>query len=501
MNRTLLRLTILALVLIPAGSAAASPPEPVSLTRIAGTTPPNPVPDPDAPQAEIAAYHADTDRIFATNTEVNTLDVYENVLTPSLIAQIPLEGGPNSVAVRSDGLVAVAVEADPKTDPGHVQFIDANTLLKLGTAPAGALPDMLTFTRDGKRVLVANEGEPNDEYTIDPEGSVTIVKTASFKSKQVLFKSNRAYPGVRIFGPNANAAEDFEPEYIAPDPDGDRAYVTLQENNAIAIVDIDDAKVQAVRALGFKNWGKSALDVSDQDGVGQDRIVPQPNVLGMYQPDAIAAYELGGKTHLVSANEGDARDYDGFSEEERAGSLALDSAAFPAPGSVSRLNVTTTLGDIDGDLDYDRLFPFGARSLSVLDHTGRVRFDTGDGLERQTLSLTPTLFNSNHGAAPNPDNRSDDKGPEPEGVAVGRVGGQLYAFLGLERHSGIAAYDLSANRGKAAFAGLAQNRPQDRGPEGIAYIRGADSPTGDPLVLVTNEATSTVGVWSVAPAP
>src|ERR671919_870925 len=175
MNRTLLRLTILALVLIPAGSAAASPPEPVSLTRIAGTTPPNPVPDPDAPQAEIAAYHADTDRIFATNTEADTLDVYQNVLTPSLIAQIPLEGGPNSVAVRSDGLVAVAIEADPKTDPGHVQFIDANTLLKLGTAPAGALPDMLTFTRDGKRVLVANEGEPNDEYTIDPEGSVTIV--------------------------------------------------------------------------------------------------------------------------------------------------------------------------------------------------------------------------------------------------------------------------------------------------------------------------------------
>jgi hypothetical protein len=500
MHRAPLLIAVLALLLVPAGVAAAAPPQPLTFTRIAGTTPPNPV-DSEAPQAEIAAYHAASDRIFATNTQDDTLDVYQGVLAPALIDRVPLGGGPNSVAVRRDGLVAVAVEADPKTEPGHVQFVDATTLQKLGTAPAGALPDMLTFTPDGKRVLVANEGEPNDAYTIDPQGSVTIVDAASFAATQVRFSSNRSYPGVRIFGPGANAAQDFEPEYIAADPDGRLAYVSLQENNAIAILDLKQARFRSVRALGYKNWGASAMDASDTDGVGQEKIVPRPNVLGMFQPDALAAYRDGGKTYLVSANEGDARDYDGFGEEARAGTLTLDPSAFPAPGPLSRLNVTDTMGDTDGDGDFDRLFAFGARSLSVLDHTGRVRFDTGDELERRTLALTPSLFNSNHGATPNPDNRSDDKGPEPEGATTGVVGGRRYAFLGLERHSGLVAYDLQATRGEAAFAGLAHNRPQDRGPEGIDFVPPADSPTGAPLVLVTNETTSTVGVWSVAPAP
>jgi hypothetical protein len=159
------------------------------------------------------------------------------------------------------------------------------------------------------------------------------------------------------------------------------------------------------------------------------------------------------------------------------------------------------MGDTDGDGDFDQLFAYGARSLSVLDKGGRVQFDTGDELERRTLSLTPDLFNSNHGATPNPDNRSDDKGPEPEGIATGVVGDHLYAFAGFERHSGIAAYDLSAMPGETAFAGLAHNRPQDRGPEGLAYVAAADSPTGSPLVLVTNEVTSTIGVWTVTSAP
>ena len=289
-----LLLASLTFLLVPT-AAAAAPAQPLSLTRIAGTTPANP-PDPDAPQAEIAAYHPSSDRIFATNTEDNTLDVYQGVLSPVLIAEIPLDGGPNSVAVRRDGLVAVAVEDDPKTDPGHVQFVNAVSLAKLGKAPAGALPDMLTFTPDGRWVLVANEGEPNDEYTIDPPGSVTIVDTADLSATQVTFHPQKAYPGVRVFGPGATAPQDFEPEYIAADPDGRTAYVSLQENNAIAILDIKQASFQAVRALGYKDWGASALDASDTDGVGQDRIVPRPNVFGMYQPDALAAYQIKGKT-------------------------------------------------------------------------------------------------------------------------------------------------------------------------------------------------------------
>ena len=358
---------------------------------------------------------------------------------------------------------------------------------------------MLTFTPGGGSVLVANEGEPNDAYTVDPEGSVTIVDAVTFESTQVRFAPSKDYDDIRVYGPGATPAQDFEPEYIAADPDGRLAYVTLQENDAVAILDLKQQRFRSVRPLGLKDWGASALDANDRDGVGQDKIVPRPNLYGMYQPDAIAAYTLKNKTYLVTANEGDARDYDGFAEEARAGSLPLDPAAFPAAqrSALSRLNVTTTAGDDDGDGDYDRLLTLGGRSLSVWSHSLELSHDTGDELERQTLARTPALFNADHGTALEPDNRSDNKGPEPEGVAVGTVGGRQYAFLGLERHSGVVAYDLSDKAGGASFAGLAHNRPVDRGPEGIAFVPASDSPNGLPLVLVTNETTSTIGVWQV----
>ena len=485
--------------LLPATAAAAA--KPLTMTRIAGTTPAAAV-DPETPQAEIAAYHAGTDRIFATNTDADRLEVYEHVLNPQRIASLPLNGGPNSVAVRPDGLVAVAVESDPKTDPGSVEFFNAATLARVGSAPAGALPDMLTFTSDGGSVLVANEGEPNDAYTVDPEGSVTIVDAFTFESTQVRFAPAKDYEGIRVYGPGATPPQDFEPEYIAADPDGRLAYVTLQENNAVAILDLERRRFRSVRPLGLKDWGASALDAGDRDGVGQDRIVPRPNLHGMYEPDAIAAYSVKSKTYLVTANEGDARDYDGFAEESRVSALDLDETAFPPAqaSALSRLNVTTTEGDDDGDGDYDRLLTLGGRSMSIWSHALELSHDTGDELERQTLARTPALFNADHGPALEPDNRSDNKGPEPEGVTVGTVAGRQYAFLGLERHSGVVAYDLSDKAGGASVAALAHNRPVDRGPEGIVFVPAAESPNGMPLLLVTNETTSTVGVWQVTPA-
>ena len=181
----------------------------------------------------------------------------------------------------------------------------------------------------------------------------------------------------------------------------------------------------------------------------------------------------------------------------------LDEAAFP-PAQTKRAlasdTVTTTAGDDDGDGDFDRLLTFGGRSLAVWSHALELGHDTGDELERQTPARTPALFNADHGSALEPDKRSDNKGPEPEGVTVGTVGGRQYAFLGLERHSGVVAYDLSETAGGAAFAGLAHNRPVDRGPEGMAFVPASQSPNGLPLLLVTNETTSTIGVWLLAPA-
>ena len=202
------------------------------------------------------------------------------------------------------------------------------------TTTVGALPDMVAFTPDGKTVLVANEGEPNDAYTIDPEGSVSVIdihninaplaRTASFVGYNGKEDDLRA-AGIRIFGPNASAAQDFEPEYITTDASGRTAYVTLQENNAIAIVDVASVSVQQVVPLGYKDHSVVPLDVSDRDGPGNGpainiRTWPVP-LFGMYQPDGIASYTVGGRTYLVTANEGDSRSWAGFTEDVRVSAL------------------------------------------------------------------------------------------------------------------------------------------------------------------------------------
>ena len=252
---------------------------------------------------------------------------------------------------------------------------------------------------------------------------------------------------VRIYGPNATVAQDLEPEYITTD--GDIAWVTLQENNAIAMINIRNGRVKKIFALGFKDHskGKNRLDASDDDDV--TNIARWP-VFGMYQPDAIAAFQNGGKRYLISVNEGDARDYDGFAEEERVADLTLDATAFPNAADLQddaklgRLNVTTALGDIDQDGDFDQLYVPGGRSFSIWNATnGALVFDSGSELEQLLRNLLPKDFNANHEENDSFDNRSDNKGPEPEGVTLGKVKGKLYAFVGLERIGGILVLDLS----------------------------------------------------------
>ena len=247
-----------------------------------------------------------------------------------------------------DGLVAVAIQAAIKTSNGAVAIYSADKLELLSQVAVGALPDMLTFTPDGKTLLVANEGEPSDDYQIDPEGSISVIdvstpakpvaRTADFKA----FNSQKAAllaKGVRIFGPTADGkgtaavANDLEPEYIAVAPDGKTAWVTLQENNALAIVDIASATVTDVVALGFKDHGKVGNELDFADGDGKNAVInitSAPNVYGMYQPDSIAAYKAAdGATYLVTANEGDARAwgegnkaYFGTAADKATGALA-----------------------------------------------------------------------------------------------------------------------------------------------------------------------------------
>ena len=273
--------------------------------------------------AEIPAYDPASKRLFVVNAQAGKVDVLNlsDPSKPTLIAQLDasdvLVGAEiNSVAVHN-GIVAVAIQAPTKTDAGRMALYRASDLTLLGSATVGAQPDMITFTPDGKTVLTANEGEPSDDYQIDPDGSISIidvsdptkpvVRTAAFGAYNGQEASLRAQ-GIRIYGPGASASQDFEPEYIAVSADGKTAWVTLQENNAIAKVNIATASVTSVVALGTKDHGLAGneLDASDTDGKTIN-IKAWPGIRGLYLPDSLGAYSAAGKTFLVTANEGDAR--------------------------------------------------------------------------------------------------------------------------------------------------------------------------------------------------
>ncbi len=482
----------------------------------------------DGSAAEIVTYDPGSQRAFFTNSESASIDVLDlsDPTDCSFLFSIdvtPYGAGPTSVDVY-DGLVAVAVPADPEQDPGSVVFFDTEGVFQ-GQAQVGSLPDMLTFTPDGSKVLTANEGQPSDDYSYDPEGSVSIVNASDFSVVTVGFsdfnaggaRESEVPDGVRIFGPDATVAEDLEPEYVTVTPDGATAYVVLQENNALAVVDIASGTVSALVALGVKDH---SLPGNELDASNRDDAINITNwpVFGMYQPDAIASYEVGGQTYLITANEGDARDYDTFSEEERVADLPLDPAVFPDAATLQdnanlgRLNSTTANGDTDGDGLWEEIYAYGARSFTIWDASGNVVYDSGAFLEEKIAELLPADFNSNNDENDSFDARSDDKGPEPEAVTIGMVNGQMYAFIGLERVGGVMVFDVTdpsapvfVNYTNARDFGI-QFDPDtitpdqlamvgDLGPESIEFIAAADSPNGRDLVVVANEVSGTVSVF------
>jgi len=474
----------------------------------------------DEGAAEIPAYSAAAKRLFVVNGADETIDVLDlsdpanptKLTTAALPIALKDYGSPNSVAVHGN-LVAVAVEAPVVTDPGSVRFYDVNGSF-LGAVTVGALPDMLIFTRDGSRVLVANEAEPRGD--VNPEGSISIidlskgvaaatVKTAGFTQ----FNGDKAAlqkRGVRFIDPAGTVAQEIEPEYIAVSADGRTAWATLQENNALAIINVPAARVKQIVPLGTKNHAlpRNALDASDKD----DRInIANWPVRGMYMPDAIVAFQARGLTWLITANEGDDR-----GETARVKSLDLDPAVFPDAATLQqdenlgRLTVSTIDGDPDGDGVYSALYAYGARSFSIRASSGKLVYDSGNRLEKVTAGALPSDFNSDNAENDSFDSRSDNKGPEPEGVTIGELNGRVYAFVGLERIGGIAVFDVTNPNGPF-FVQYVNNRdfagdPEagtagDLGPEGLIFIPAAESPTGIPLLVVANEVSGSTTVYYV----
>ena len=488
----------------------------------------------DEGAAEISAFDVVSGRLFVTNANANRIDILDlsDPSNPVLFGSITLNltgGGVNSVAVY-DGLVAVAVEAAVKQDPGVVEFYDTDGNL-LNSVTAGALPDMVTFTPDGQKVLVANEGEPSDDYTVDPEGSVTIIDISGGAASATAVTANfNAFDadsasliaeGVRIYGPGASVSQDLEPEYIAVTPSGATAIVALQENNAFGILDLTTNTFTDVKALGFKDHSLAGneLDASNRDDAINIRNWP---VLGMYQPDAIATIDMGpGQVYIISANEGDSRDYDGYSEEVRVKDLTLDTSIFneadiSTDEKLGRIKTTTALADTNASGEYETIYTYGARSFSIWDTTGTLIWDSGAEFEEILATILPDDFNSTNDENGSFDGRSDDKGPEPEAVTVAQMYGKTYAFIALERVGGFMVYDIS-NPAAPTFVNYTNSRNFDvtfdennadaatleavveAGPENVTWVPQGASPNGRNLAIVSNEVNGAVTVYSVAP--
>lgn len=494
--------------------------------------------------SEITAFDPGTDTVWVTSLSgLRVLD-FSNPASPTVSRTIDFTAAPynfsndvNSVAIKN-GIVAVAVNAPTATDNGKVFLFNAATGDLLNTLTVGAVPDNVVFTPDGSKILVANEGESNLDsttpLTTNPEGSISIidisggaasatVATAGFTAFNSSANALIA-EGVRLFvnstafaTAGTTVAQDLEPEYIAVSPDGTKAFVTLQEANSIAIVDIATATVEDIVALGLKDWSTLPFDGSDRDlgpgfSTGIPSFVTGRPIFGIYQPDAIASFTVGGQTYYVAANEGDDRnDFLNPNETTTVGNAGynLDDTAFPTEttlklnqnlGRLTVVNLNGLRGDTDNDTDIDQIITYGGRSFSILNSSGAIVFDSGAHIDTTVAALSQANFS---------DNRSTAKGSEPEGVTTATIDGRVYAFIGLERFAGTMVYDVT-NPTDPSFvtfasspAGFGNNSALQR-PEGGLFISAADSPTGRALYLVSNEGTGSGGslvTYSVNSAP
>lgn len=512
------------------------------------------------PTTEVGAPITDTS---LSSTAFTLLDEVDVALGNNLTETISL-GAANSIAIYQD-ILAIAIEAAEKTDNGAVLFYQldnqgAGTFIK--AVKVGALPDMVTFSPDGNKVLVANEGEPNSNYSVDPQGSISVVEiTDSIPadissiinlSTDIIFSSDLLdtedydtdtkrinllkAKGLKLAGPiGTTLAQSLEPEYITVSDDSKTAFVSLQENNAVGIINLENNTIE-IKPLGFKSWDEFQLDYTNKDEVASFEHVE--NLFGMYQPDTITSYQWKGATFVLTANEGDSRDYDGYSEEVRVKDI-IDpdevnktlstqlQAFYDASGGkngLGRLKVTTALGDEDNDGVYEALYTYGARSFSIWDQNINLVYDSGDDFGKISASILGDDFNSTHSENKG-DNRSDDKGGEPEAIAVGKIADRTYGFIASERSGDLFIYDIS-NPFNVSFAAYYNNRDftvdfeldddldnpcdasegmncdmienaGDLGPESIKFVNSEQSPNGMPLLIIGNEVSGTVTVYQV----
>lgn len=475
--------------------------------------------------AEIVDYDPCQETMYVVNSVDDAIDVIDIGIpsSPNRTTQLKLPAAlspnrkyqPSSVVVIPKlAAVAACYENTPLTDNGIVAFFapdDSDDLEFIGFITVGPKPDMITITPNGKFLLVANEGTP--EGLVDPEGSISVIDLPARLSRLIEnpgkfvttidFKSLNGKPndGIRIEG-NKTASEDLEPEYITVSPNSKVAFVSLQENNAIAKLDLTSKPPSLVTVfpMELQDHSKIPLDANDIDLVPSFRTLK--NLFGMPMPDTIAAYNAKDrKLYVVTANEGDAR-----SEEVRVRSITLDLIAFPNNNTFfQNLRVSNRPEDKNAAGKFERLLALGTRSFSIYDENGKRVYDSGNEFEAITGALNPTNFNADSSSSKT-DDRSDNKGPEPEALDVGEIDGRYYAFIGLERVGGVMVYDITVPC-ESFYVTYVNNRDfsknqstaeaLDLAPESIKFVHKDDSPTGSHMLLVANEVSGTTTIYNI----
>ncbi|XP_052813914.1 mesenchyme-specific cell surface glycoprotein-like [Mya arenaria] len=444
------------------------------------------------------------------------------------------------------GHVFVAFDNQTRREDGFVNVYrlynrQSGTLDLVHSIKVGVIPDMIHATSDCRTLIVAIEAEPYDDAAsgqlVDNPGGVGIVKfpqgpdgtytfnVLGFEKFNAKYKTELEGRGVMYINRNTDFCNDLEPEYIALNKEETIAYVNLQENNGIAVVDLQSEDILDIYGLGFKDWSMSNIDASDKDGGFNMR---PWKVMGMYQPDAIKVYRFKGTDYIITANEGDSKDYTYFSEEVRVKDLHLSDMyesnatarhEIQSNRMLGRLKVSNVHGLNSTTQKYDRLYAFGGRSFSIrrADNMQLV-YDSGDEIARKTALLAPKLFNTNFASADTVDHsydqRSDDKGPETESLAMGHFGHVSLLMIGNERPGTIAVYSIDerlptispkfetiihgVTRTDDTWENLYNARAVSMlDPEDIKFVPADESPNGNPLLLVSGSISGTVTVIQI----
>lgn len=501
--------------------------------------------------AEIGTFHAASKRIFATNGVKNTIDIFDisDVANPKKVGSVSLSPYGNdvtSVAAGRDVVVAVVNVADkfsatgvPTTTNGKIVVFDTNGKVLSSPDVLGVLPDSVSFAPDGTTALVAIEGQPvcakDDPATAakedtdyskasDPVGGVTVVDLSNPAAPVLRFAGFDQFSvtamkakGIAVSSVVNNVSKDFEPEFVSA-VDNNYAFVTIQEANAIGKLNIRTATFENVTRAFESKLESVARDTSDRDAGAGPRNYKR--VVGASQPDAIAAFKSGAGQYYVTANEGDAREYTCLNDDLRASALKVDPRRFPdwkawsANAALGRAKVNPTNGDIDGDGDIDNIHLRGTNSMTIY-RSGSVVWDSGELLDQiQTQAFGVANINGSHSLSSDKStmnyvgqDRSDDKGAEPEGVAVGMVGDRRIAVLGLERMTALAIFDITDPK-KPIFQEWLQMLPTKAtpakdvkhwSPEGIVFVPADKSPSGKALIITSYELSGSLSIHQIEP--